>query len=115
MRDVTAERERQEQRDDRELTELDYEISILDVPRALEGVAIDDLPAWLGQHKPGLIIEYRGRRSTFLPSVWEELSDPLAFLDHLYRKQGSPGNCWRDPSAKLSIYGSVKIAEKERH
>ena len=98
-----------------ELPEIDYEISILDVPRPLEGVATDDIPAWLGQHKPGLIIEYRGRRSTFLPSVWEELSDPMAFLDHLCRKQGSPSNCWRDPSAKLSIYGSIKIAEKERH
>lgn len=98
-----------------ELCELDYEISILDVPRPLEGVAVDEVPGWLGKHRPGLIIEYRGRRSTFLPSVWEELPDPIAFLDHLCRKQGSPGNCWRDPSAKLSIYGSIKIAEKERH
>ncbi len=98
-----------------ELSEIDYEISILDVPRPLEGVAPDDIPAWLGKHKPGLIIEYRGRRSTFLPSVWEDLSDPMAFLEHLCRKQGSPSNCWRDPSAKLSIYGSLKIAEKERH
>lgn len=98
-----------------ELGEIDYEISILDVPRPLQGVAVSELPAWLGRHKPGLIIEYRGRRSTFLPSVWEDLPDPMAFLAHLCRKQGSPADCWRDPSTRMSVYGSIKIAEKERH
>ncbi|HQP38668.1 MAG TPA: AmmeMemoRadiSam system protein A [Polyangiaceae bacterium] len=97
-----------------ELGEIDYEISILDVPRPLQGVPVAELPAWLGQHKPGLIIEYRGRRSTFLPSVWEDLPEPLAFLEHLCRKQGSPADCWRDPSTRMSVYGSIKIAEKER-
>jgi AmmeMemoRadiSam system protein A len=97
-----------------ELPHIDYEISILDRPRPLQGVAINELPEWLGKNKPGLIIEYHGRRSTFLPSVWEDLPDPYEFLDRLCRKQGSPGDCWRDPSARLSTYGSIKFAEKEK-
>jgi AmmeMemoRadiSam system protein A len=97
-----------------ELALIEYEISILDRPRPLQGVTPAELPAWLGNNKPGLIIEFRGRRSTFLPSVWDDLPDPHDFLAHLCRKQGSPGDCWRDPSAKLSIYGSIKIAEKQK-
>jgi len=97
-----------------DLPKLDYEISILDLPRPLQGVSVDELPGWLGKNKPGLIIEHRGRRSTFLPSVWEDLPDPNAFLEHLCRKQGSPSDCWRDPATKMSIYGSIKFGEKEK-
>ncbi len=96
-----------------ELSKIDYEISVLDQPRILEGVPTEQLPAWLSQHKPGLIIEYRGRRSTFLPSVWEDLPDPNDFLDRLCRKQGSPPGCWRDPSTRLSVYGSIHFGEKD--
>jgi AmmeMemoRadiSam system protein A len=97
-----------------ELAEIDYEISILDRPRPLQGVTVNELPDWLGKNKPGLIIEYEGRRSTFLPSVWEDLPDPNQFLERLCRKQGSPGDCWRHPSTKLSVYGSIKFAEKDK-
>ena len=97
-----------------ELTDIDFEISVLDRPRPLEGVPVAQLPDWLGKHKPGLIIEYKGRRSTFLPSVWEDVPDPNEFLEHLCRKQGSPGDCWRDPTTRLSVYGSLKFAEKEK-
>ncbi|MDZ4063611.1 MAG: AmmeMemoRadiSam system protein A, partial [Coriobacteriia bacterium] len=60
-----------------ELGALSYSISVLDLPRALQGVSPADLPAYMQKHKPGVIIEYRGRRSTFLPSVWEDLPDAL--------------------------------------
>ncbi len=96
-----------------ELPTLSYEVSVLDLPKPLVGVAPADLPAWLGRNKPGLIIEYMGRRSTFLPTVWEDLPDPNAFLAHLCRKQGSPSQCWRDPNAKISTYGSIHFSDEE--
>ncbi len=96
-----------------ELAELHYEISVLDVPRPLEGIAKDDLPGYLGQHKPGVIIEYMRRRSTFLPSVWEDLPDPQDFLAHLCRKQGSSHHAWREPSAKISTYAAIHFGESE--
>lgn len=98
-----------------ELSQIDCEISVLDKPRPLEGMAVDELPAYLAKHKPGLIIEYRGRRSTFLPSVWEDLPDPNDFLERLCRKQGSPPTCWRDPTARMSVYGSIHFGEKDTH
>jgi AmmeMemoRadiSam system protein A len=96
-----------------ELGEIDYEISVLDLPRPMPAMPVDEIPAWLGKHRPGLIIEYRGRRSTFLPSVWEDLPEPMDFLSRLCRKQGSPVDCWRDPAARLSAYGSIHFGEKE--
>jgi len=96
-----------------ELSTLSYELSILDLPKPLTGVGADDLPAYLARNRPGLIIEYMGRRSTFLPSVWEDLPDPQDFLARLCRKQGSPSNCWRDPAARLSTYGSIHFSDAD--
>jgi AmmeMemoRadiSam system protein A len=95
-----------------ELSEIDFEISVLDLPKLLQGVPSAELPAYLKRHQPGLIIEYRGRRSTFLPSVWEQLPEPLDFLAHLCRKQGSAYDCWKDPAVRISTYGAVHFGEK---
>ncbi|MCL2824578.1 MAG: AmmeMemoRadiSam system protein A, partial [Polyangiaceae bacterium] len=94
-----------------ELSTLRYEISVLDLPRVLEGVSAAELPSYMGKHKPGVIIEYRGRRSTFLPSVWDELPEPEGFLSRLCMKQGSPGDCWRRADVKISTYGSLHFEE----
>jgi len=92
-----------------ELSALKLSISVLDAPRPLSGVAGENLVALLGQKKPGLILEYRGRRSTFLPEVWEQLPEPVQFLGHLCRKQGSPEDCWRSEEARFETYGSQHL------
>lgn len=94
-----------------ELAFLQYSISVLDLPRVLTGVAPSELPAYMATHRPGVIIEYRGRRSTFLPSVWEELPDPSEFLSRLCLKQGAPSNCWSGPDVRISTYGSIYFGE----
>jgi AmmeMemoRadiSam system protein A/AmmeMemoRadiSam system protein B len=97
-----------------ELAKIHIDISVLDTPRPLNGVTGDALVKYLGDKKPGLIISYKGRRSTFLPAVWEELAEPLAFLGHLCRKQGSPEACWREADARFETYGSQLMAEPEK-
>ena len=94
-----------------ELPQIHIDISVLDAPRPLSGVTGEALLKRLAEKRPGLIIQYRGRRSTFLPSVWEELSDPVAFVEHLCRKQGSPSNCWLMAEAAFETYGSQLLAE----
>jgi AMMECR1 domain-containing protein len=42
----------------------------------------------------GLIIRDQGRQALFLPSVWESLSDPRAFLMHLKHKAGMAPDHW---------------------
>jgi hypothetical protein len=96
-----------------ELPKIHLDISVLDAPRPLAGVTGDALVKYLGEKKPGLIIEYKGHRSTFLPSVWEELPDATGFLGHLCRKQSSPERCWAEPEARFETYGSQLFGEQE--
>ena len=42
--------------------------------------------------RDGLIPEEGARRATFLPSVWDDLPDPAAFLRHLKDKGGWIGH-----------------------
>jgi AmmeMemoRadiSam system protein B/AmmeMemoRadiSam system protein A len=94
-----------------ELKELTLSISVLDAPRPLPNPGPDGLVSLLQEKKPGFIINFHGRRSTFLPEVWDELPDAAQFLSHLCAKQGSPEGCWRDPSAHFETYGSVHFGE----
>lgn len=94
-----------------ELGEIKVSISVLDTPRPLLGVTGEALARRLGAEHPGLIIEYRGRSSTFLPEVWAELPDAVGFLGHLCRKQGSPEDCWRQPEARFLTYGAQHLGE----
>lgn len=96
-----------------ELASLAYSISVLELPRPLVGVEASDLPRFMGERHPGVILEYRGRRSTFLPSVWDELNDPVEFLSRLCMKQGSPSDCWKEPEMRISTYGSVYFSDKD--
>lgn len=95
-----------------ELVAIDLSISVLDAPRPLEGVRGGALVAKLGAERPGLIINYRGRRSTFLPEVWEQLPEPTEFLGHLCTKQGSPADCWRKDEARFESYGAQHLGKE---
>lgn len=59
--------------------------------------------------RDGVLLEFEGRRGTFLPSVWEQLPEPRQFLRHLKRKAGLPEDWW-DDRAVLSRY---RVAEFE--
>jgi len=48
----------------------------------------------------GLILQFRTRRSTFLPMVWDSLSDRQNFLNGLKLKAGLPTDFW---SAEIKI------------
>jgi len=48
----------------------------------------EEILSLLEKERPGLILNSGLRRSTFLPSVWESLTEPASFLDALLRKGG---------------------------
>jgi hypothetical protein len=60
-------------------------------------------------HVDGLVFEWRGRRSTFLPQVWEQLPDAEAFLDALVVKAGLPSHFWAE-DVTLKRYRVRKFA-----
>jgi AmmeMemoRadiSam system protein A len=69
-----------------ELKDLHVEISVLSHPEPLDYDGPDDLVAKLRPGIDGVVIERGWNRATFLPQVWEKLSDPHEFLQHLCLK-----------------------------
>lgn len=79
-----------------ELDGLDIHISILGTPEEMDFRSEDDLLLQIRPGKDGLILEEGHNRGTFLPSVWESLTEPREFLNHLKLKAGLPANHWSD-------------------
>ncbi|MDH3948579.1 MAG: AmmeMemoRadiSam system protein A [Gammaproteobacteria bacterium] len=77
-----------------EYAQLEYHISILNPAETMEFDSEADLLQQLRPGIDGLILEDRGRRATFLPSVWESLPKPTEFLQHLKIKAGLPSDYW---------------------
>jgi AmmeMemoRadiSam system protein A len=79
-----------------EMDDLDIHISILGTPEAMEFTSEDDLVKQIRPGTDGLILEEGFKKGTFLPSVWEALTDSREFLNHLKLKAGLPANYWSD-------------------
>lgn len=93
-----------------ELDATRIEVSLLSSPTPL---AFSDENHALRQLRPGidgLVFEYQGRRSTFLPQVWESLPEPRDFLAQLKQKAGLPAGFWA-PDVKLYRYEVQKWTE----
>lgn len=80
----------------KEFPELQYHISILDHPQPMTFRNEADLLSQLQPGVDGLVLHEGQQRSTFLPSVWEQLPDPYEFLHHLKLKAGLPKGYWSD-------------------
>jgi AmmeMemoRadiSam system protein A len=95
-----------------EYRETLVEVSLLS---PLESIAFVSESHALAQLRPGVdgvLLEYGGRRGTFLPQVWEQLPEPDAFLKHLKHKAGLPPGFWV-PDLKLSRYTVSKWREAD--
>ena len=60
----------------------------------------------------GLVFECLGRRSTFLPQVWEQLATPRDFLGQLKAKAGFAPDFWA-ADVRLHRYTVAKWEEEE--
>ncbi len=91
-----------------ELEYLQYEISVLTPP---ELIVADSELSLLEQLRPGqdgLILEDGYYKATFLPAVWEQMSEPQQFVAELKRKAGLPVDHWSQ-NTKCYIYQAEKI------
>ena len=77
-----------------EFQHVDFHISVLSVPRVLAVSSRSELMDKLRPGIDGLIIEEKGRRATYLPSVWEQISDAETFVSALRRKAGLDATGW---------------------
>lgn len=75
---------------------LHYHISVLGEASTMHFQSEQDLLDQLVPHVDGLILKLGDLRATFLPSVWEQLSEKAEFLNHLKSKAGLPFDYWSD-------------------
>ena len=66
------------------------EVSLLSAPKPIQFADEADLLSQITASEDGLILEAEGKRATYLPQVWEVLSDKRQFLEELKRKAGLP-------------------------
>ncbi len=93
-----------------ELSEVKIEISILSKPVKVEFKEPYELLKKIKPRHHGVILEKSGHHATFLPQVWEQISDPIEFLQQLGWKSGLTTEAWR--SADISVYTVEKFEEK---
>jgi hypothetical protein len=98
-----------------ELAEIDIEISVLTTPRRLSFRDADDLLRLLRPGVHGVVLsEGLFRQATFLPQVWEQVPDPVAFLEQLCRKGGMARDAWRDPArVEVKTYEAFVFGEEK--
>lgn len=77
-----------------EVLQLDLSISVLSPAVLIHFTDEADLLRQLRPNIDGLIIQDGPRRALFLPQVWEQLPQPVLFLNQLKRKAGLPENHW---------------------
>ena len=95
-----------------EFTDTSVEVSLLS---AREAMTADGEQALLAQFRPGVdgvVLEFAGRRATFLPQVWDTLREPAEFLAELKRKAGLPIDFWSS-AVHISRYGVTKWRESD--
>lgn len=85
-----------------EVDNLHIEISVLSTPEPLDYDDGDDLLAKLRPGVDGVVIERDWHRGTFLPQVWDKISDPQQFLHRLCLKAGLSPDAYR--SGDLDVY-----------
>jgi hypothetical protein len=88
------------------------EVSLLSASEPLEFTGEDDLLAQLRPDIDGVTIEYGHNRATFLPQVWQVLSEPQRFMAELKRKAGLPTDFW-DARMNVSRYQVTKWKESD--
>jgi AmmeMemoRadiSam system protein A len=87
-----------------EVPGLQIEISRLGAPQPLAYSGPADLLARLRPGVDGVILRDGLRRATFLPQVWEKVSNAEEFLSHLCMKMGAPASLWRRKKLDVQIY-----------
>lgn len=92
---------------------VEIEVSVLTPPEPLPYSSPEDLFQKLRPHVDGVIIERGWQRATYLPQVWEKVSDPEKFLSSLCLKAGLPPDDYRRSGLQVYTYQVEKFTEGE--
>jgi AmmeMemoRadiSam system protein A len=95
-----------------EFDQIEIEISRLTPQQKLVYETPTDLIAGLHPQVDGVVLRDGFQRATFLPQVWEKLSDPAEFLSQLCLKMGAPANLWRSKKLEVFTYQVEEFKEE---
>jgi len=88
-----------------EFSDLDIHLSVLSPLKAMEVSSERELCQRLRPGVDGLVLADGSHSATFLPDVWESLSEPQRFVRELKRKAGLTSDHW-SPSMRVQLYTS---------
>ena len=63
-------------------------ISVLGEPERIYGFDLESIMEQVEPGKHGLILQHGGKRGTFLPMVWQKITEPDNFFNQLREKAG---------------------------
>lgn len=93
-----------------ELSQIEFEISILSDPEMLEG------PGQIRVGEHGLIVSAGGRSGLLLPQVASSYGwDAETFLSHTCTKAGLPKDYWRQGRVLIEAFTAEVFSEKEKY
>lgn len=97
-----------------ELKDIHVEVSVLTQPVPLRFADANDLLRQLEPGVHGVVLSMQdGRRSTYLPQVWEQIPGKMQFLSRLCLKGKMPVNAWRDPKVVgVEVYKAFAFGEE---
>jgi AmmeMemoRadiSam system protein A len=99
--------------EEKELKDINIEVSVLSVPLELSFRDKDDLKMKLKKGVHGVILSSGRHKATFLPQVWEQLPDVEKFLEHLCIKAGMNKDCWKNKTTRVQIYETEFFSEPQ--
>jgi len=92
-----------------EFPEIKIEVSVLSIPEKLEFKNEKELLKKIDKNM-GIVLKMGFNSATFLPQVWEELSDKIDFLESLSLKAGIGKESWKN--SEIYFYRVEKVKEK---
>ena len=93
-----------------EIEDTRIEISVLSELEPLAVANRADLLVQLCPGEDGVLLEDGSYRATFLPKMWDKISDPEEFLSHLLIKAGLPDDYWSE-SVSFKRYRALSFGE----
>lgn len=98
--------------DPEELEEVDLEVTLLSPLQPLTFSTESEALAQLEPGIDGVLLQWHGYRATYLPQVWEALSEPGTFLASLKQKAGLAADFWH-PEVEILRYSARHWSESK--
>jgi AmmeMemoRadiSam system protein A len=94
-----------------ELDRINIEISLIGPPKKLRYDSPEDLLSKITPLRDGVTISLGPYKATYLPQVWEELTDKEAFMCSLCIKAGMDPYSWKNAKPEVETYQVEKFSE----